>query len=91
MPSYEAVPEGRRPYVAVLLPKDTFNSMFPPDTTYQNFGLTEGEDDTTALWGDVTCSACSEVTSEIWLQKGDRPNNGICDDCHAEGNGNPRQ
>ena len=84
MPNYEPASEERRPYVAVLIPQETFNSMFPGDTTYKTFGLTESEDNTTALWGDVTCMACGEVTSEVWLQKGDSPSKGVCADCHGD-------
>lgn len=74
-------PNERRQYVAVLLPSETFNELFPPDTTFKTFGLNAGE--APALWADVTCSQCDETTSDVWLKPGENPHQGLCEQCHS--------
>ena len=74
-------PDTPQQYVAVLLPAETFNQLFPPDTTFNTFGLSAGE--APAIWGDVICSNCDQPTSDIWIKPGDSAHQGICDNCHS--------
>ena len=77
-------PEERQEYIAILLEVDTFNQLFPSETTYAAFGLNARETGTKGIWADMFCSNCGNTGSQIWLKLGELPHQGICQDCRND-------
>ena len=82
-------PEERQEYIAILLEVDTFNQLFPSETTYTAFGLNAREAGTKGIWADIFCSNCGNATSQIWLRLGEPPHHGICQDCRDDPDNHP--